>query len=109
MYHRLKKPAEFSRVFRNGKTFGDRFLLVLVYRAEREEYRIGFAAQRLARTAVNRNRIRRRLRALFSDVQDKVHPCGDLVILGKKTVLNAEWPVLQRSLRRLLKQAGCMK
>lgn len=106
---RLKKRAEFGRVFKQGHTFGDRYLVLFILSTGEEATRFGFAAQRSAGSAVKRNRIRRRLRALVDEFEGRIEPCGHVVLLGKTTVLTASWDNLVRSADRLLTKAGCLK
>ncbi|MCL5116813.1 MAG: ribonuclease P protein component [Firmicutes bacterium] len=108
-YVRLKKRAEFGQVFKRGRTYGDRYLVLFVlYPGRGPSPRVGFATQRTAGTAVKRNRIRRRLRALYSLYAESVGDCGDLIFLGKKTILDASWSDLQQSMKRVLRQSGCL-
>ncbi|HBQ96408.1 MAG: ribonuclease P protein component [Firmicutes bacterium] len=108
-FHRLKKRSDFGRVFRLGRTVGDRNMVLFVLSCETVMPRVGFTTQRSAGSAVKRNRIRRRLRALFSIFAEEISPCGDLILLGKKPVLTEDWDVLVRSMRKLLLRAGCLK
>ncbi len=107
-YLRLKKRAEFGQVFKRGRTYGDRFLVLFVLSRRGHEPRVGFATQRTVGNAVKRNRVRRRLRALYQPYADMVEPCGDLIFLGKKSVLDARWKDLEKSMGRVLRQAGCL-
>lgn len=108
-YVRLKKRAEFGQVFKRGRTFGDRYLVLFVLSPGRgPRPRVGFATQRTVGNAVHRNRVRRRLRALYGPYADTVEPCGDLIFLGKKSVLDARWADLEKSMRRVLRQSGCL-
>lgn len=110
-YVRLKKRAEFGQVIKQGRTFGDRFLVLFVlHTASRGGVtRVGFATQRSVGKAVHRNRVRRRLRALYAEfAQDVVQP-GDLIFLGKKSMIDAPWGELERSMRRVLRQARVLR
>jgi ribonuclease P protein component len=106
---RLKNRADFSRVFKQGRTFGDRYLVLFVLSGADLPPMVGFTAERKAGTAVRRNRIKRRLRALHTTLVDDLVPCGHIIWLGKRSVLAADWDVLRRSARRLLKKAGCLE
>ncbi len=106
---RLKKRTEFSRVFKQGHTFGDRYLVLFILSTGVQATQFGFAAQRSAGSAVKRNRIRRRLRALVDEYNGRIQPCGQVVLLGKTTMLTASWDTLLRSTDRLLTKAGCLK
>lgn len=107
---RLKRRADFGQVIRGGRTFGDRYLVLFVLQVGAvHRTRVGFATQRSVGSAVKRNRVRRRLRALYRLYADSVVAGADLVFLGKKSMIDASWDDLQRSMRRALRQAGYLK
>ena len=109
-YVRLKRRAEFGQVIKRGRTYGDRYLVLFVLRIKAGNgVRVGFATQRSLGTAVKRNRVRRRLRALYSLYAPSVSGCGDLIFLGKKSMIDAPWDELRLSMQRILRQAGCLK
>ncbi|MDA8194072.1 MAG: ribonuclease P protein component [Thermaerobacter sp.] len=107
-YVGLKRRADFGRVFKQGQTYGDRYLVLFVLYTGGAGSRVGFAAQRNAGTAVKRNRIRRRLRSVYREFAVQVDCQHDIVILGKRTVLDVAWPRLVHSLERLLRKSGCL-
>ncbi len=108
-FGRLKSPKEFSDVFRRGRAVGDRNLVLFVRRSSDGEAKVGFAVQRKAGTAVKRNRIRRRLRALHQSFEDELVQCAQIVWLGKSGVLTADWQSLRKSGQKLLLRAECLK
>jgi ribonuclease P protein component len=73
-----------------------------------EATRVGYASARAAGSAVKRNRIRRRLRAVLADVTDRVRPGRRVVVLGKTGVLVAPWDELCRAVVSLLERAGLL-
>ena len=107
---RLKRRADFSQVIKRGRTYGDRYLVLFVLSVPHGEVtRVGFATQRNVGSAVNRNRVKRRLRALYRPYAASVIFSGDLIFLGKKSMIDAPWVDLERSVRRVLRQAGCLR
>ena len=107
-FQRLKRRSDFGRVFKFGRTVGDRYIVLFILVNGRGEGRIGFTSQRSAGSAVKRNRIRRRMRALFSLFAPDMKACGDMIVLGKKAVLSEDWDRLVQSMRRLLVKGGCL-
>lgn len=63
---RLRKPAEFRRVYAEGKRFDGRFVTVFILRSETENHRLGVtASKKISNRAHDRNRAKRLLRESF--------------------------------------------
>jgi ribonuclease P protein component len=85
-------------------------MVLFVLRMPRNDVRrVGFTAQRAVGSAVRRNRIRRRLKALYHFYEDSILVSADLIFLGKKSMIDAPWDELQQSMKRVLRKAGCLQ
>ena len=63
---RLRKPAEFRRVYTEGKRFEGRFMTVFILPSETESQRLGItASKKMSNKAHDRNRAKRLLREAF--------------------------------------------
>lgn len=63
---RLRKPAEFRRVYGTGKRFDGRFVTVFILPSETEVHRLGVtASKKISNKAHDRNRAKRLLRESF--------------------------------------------
>lgn len=104
---RLKRRAEFLAVAaakRDVPTPG----FVLQGRLPGEEgLRIGFTVSRRVGNAVERNRVRRRLREVVRRVLGEADlPSGDLVLIGRRPALSRPFATLCSDFERALRRLG---
>lgn len=98
---RLKKRAEFLAVQRGEKRRGKYFLLEVLDRGLHVPPRMGLTVTRKQGNAVERNRIRRRLREALRTGAATEMECGhDYVIVARHEILNVPFDQLQRELKR---------
>jgi ribonuclease P protein component len=89
----LTTSAEFQALFQRGKRIDRPSFLVLWADAEHAR-RVGFAVSRQLNRAVDRNRIRRRLREAYRAARDAAPATAAMVIVGKKRVLEMKFGAL---------------
>jgi ribonuclease P protein component len=101
---RLRKGDQFDTAYREGTVIGGP-LLVVRYRANSLDVtRWGFAVgKRLAKHAVDRNRLKRRLREAVARIQ--VLPGADVIVTARAGALTAEFADLQTNIERALGRA----
>lgn len=81
--HRLSRSRDFDAVYRHGRSIATRYLTLYSFpREEREgEARLGLAIPKSVGTAVERNRLKRRLREAW---RSKMRPEGiDFVLVAR--------------------------
>ena len=99
----LLKHADFDRVYREGKRHFSRpmtFFFLPRHSDSRGGPRVGFTVGRVLGGAVERNRMRRRLREAVRRELGSLHAPVDVVINPKKSVLTAEFTDLVNEVSR---------
>jgi ribonuclease P protein component len=82
--HRLSRSRDFDAVYRKGRSVSTRYLILYSFPREDEEEtdpRLGLAVSRRLGSAAERNRIKRRLRAAFDELDGVVAPGRDYVLV----------------------------
>ena len=84
--HRLSRSRDFDAVYRHGRSTATRYLVL--YSFPREEAdgdgpRLGLAVSRQLGGAVERNRLKRRLRAAFEEVSGGLPFGNDYVLIAR--------------------------
>jgi ribonuclease P protein component len=98
---RLLRHADFERVYKQGRRhFSTNITVFYLRRAEGEGMRVGFTVGRALGGAVDRNRMKRRLREAVRLSRRSPGPGVDVVINPKKSVRTVEFSVLLAEVSR---------
>ena len=96
---RLLRHADFERVYKHGRRHFAPHLTAFYWRREQgDALRIGFTVSKMLGGAVQRNRIRRRLREAVRLHWPEFQTPVDIVINPKKSLLTAGFPDLGKEI-----------
>jgi len=106
---RLSRSGDFDRVYREGSSRGNRFLVLYSFargEAGGDGSRLGLSVGRKLGKAVVRNKVKRAIREVFWELSDDLAPGDDYVVVarpGVEELLEREGQAgLRRSLGELL-------
>ncbi|HEY6636515.1 MAG TPA: ribonuclease P protein component [Solirubrobacterales bacterium] len=84
---RLSRSGDFDRVYREGSSSANRFLVVYSFARREDESddgaRLGLSVGRKIGKAVRRNKVRRAVREAFWELSDLIQPGRDYVIVAR--------------------------
>jgi ribonuclease P protein component len=81
---RLSRSADFERVYRQGRSHANRWLVLYAFpRAPEGEPRLGLSVSRKVGGAVDRNRVKRLLREAFSRRAEALADGQDVVLVAR--------------------------
>jgi ribonuclease P protein component len=108
---RLSRSAEFERVYRQGRSHGNRYLVLYAFpRGGDEEARLGLSVSRKVGGAVDRTRVKRCLREAFWAEAERLPSTSDYVVVARPDARElAErdgMPGVRRELSELVDQMG---
>ena len=86
---RLSRSAEFERVYRQGRSKGNRFLVLYAFPredADADGPRLGLSVSRRVGGAVDRTMIKRALREAFWEEARRLPPGSDYVVVARPDV-----------------------
>jgi ribonuclease P protein component len=104
----LRRRADFEAVVRSGSVSATRLLVLRARRTDGPTTRIGLATPASLGGAVERNRVRRRMRALVQARHEEMGAGWDLLVIMKPDAHNATFDELGDALDTALSRAGIL-
>jgi ribonuclease P protein component len=105
---RLLKRSDFLLLNSKGKKWVSKGMIVLAHPNDLDKCRVGFTVtKKLEKTAVGRNRMKRRLRAVAADILPNFAKTGmDYVLIARHETATRPYNELQKDLRWCLEKLG---
>ena len=104
-HYRLRRNSDFLRVRRFGKTYASPLMVLAFLRNELDHSRFGFVVSKRLGKAVQRNKVKRRMREA-TRLRIPVTKSGfDLVFIARRPISQASYPEIERNVELLLKKA----
>lgn len=101
----LRRKAEFEAIAQRGSARSSRLMVMRTLRTGGPLARIGIATPRKLGGAVERNRVRRRLRALIREHYGTLPSGIDLLVIARPEAARATWTELRDTFASLLRRS----
>ena len=107
---RLQKKHDFNKVYKHGKVSANH-QFVIYYRPslDTKQFRFGISASKKIGNAVTRNSIRRRVKEIIRNMENRIISNVDIICIVRKPALELIHLELQRSLIHVLSRARLIR
>lgn len=105
---RLRERSAFHRVYAEGRSWGHPLLILHTLPQPEGARRVGFSVSRKVGGAVERNRVRRRLREAVRALVPRLRRGADFVFVARNDSRQATFDELSGALAELLSRAGAL-
>jgi len=102
----LKKNADFQRVYKEGKSYANRYLVMYVLGNQSERNRLGISVSKRVGNSVVRHRITRLIRESYRLQEDIFNSGLDMVIIARKGAKDKTCQEIESALLHLSKLHG---
>lgn len=96
--YRLKKRKEFNYIFKNGKSYSCKYLIINYLPTKLPELKVGFSVSKKIGNAVVRNKVKRRLREAFKASQPNIDTNYNYIFVARKGIENISYTEIANSL-----------
>lgn len=104
--YRLRRPDQFRRARREGRSLGSALLTLNVVAGRRRRLRCGFVVGKQIGGAVQRNRAKRRLREVVRLALPSIETGYDIVfVVRSPALIDAPFATIQADVEQLLRRA----
>jgi len=106
--YRLRHSHDFQRVRRNGKFYASPLVVLAFLQNNQEHSRVGFVVNRRLGNAVQRNKIKRRMKEATRIQLPTLKSGFDMVFISRKPIRRADYRLIERTITKLLKKADLL-
>lgn len=107
-HHRLREPAAFARLRRQGRTAKHSLVIVSYASNGLKHNRYGFVTSKRLGGAVQRNRVRRRLREATRSLHPYLKGGYDIAVIARGRIVDESYHTIQTALESSFTQASLL-
>ena len=100
-FNSIKKNNDFQKVYRTGRSFANRLLVMYVMKAEREDTRIGISVSKKVGNSVVRHHVTRLVRESYRLNKNKVKTGLDIVVVARAAAKESDFKKIESAYMHL--------
>ena len=104
----LRKQSDFARVYKQGKSKGSKFAVVLYRRNGLKFTRTAFVSSKKVGNSVERNRSRRLMRAAYKANEQRIKSGYDIIFVARAGINGCKEPEVETQITKSLESAGIL-
>ena len=101
----VKSKLEFEQLFNEGRSLASRGLVLYFIPTQQKGSRVAFCVGKKMGNAVKRNKIRRRLKEAFYQIEENTPVGYNFAWVARKKIEDMDYLLLQREMMNLLQKA----
>ena len=103
--NRLKKKKDFEKLFKEGKSFREKFLVLKINENNLNNNRFGFiVSKKISKKAVTRNKIKRQLREIIRKEINNYQKGFDIAVIALPDIESKSFEEMSQALECILKK-----
>ena len=103
--NRLKKKKDFEKLFKEGKSFKEKFLVLKINKNNLSNNRFGFiVSKKISKKAVVRNKIKRQLREIIRKEIKNYQKGFDVAVIALPDIVLKDFKEITQALESVLKK-----
>ena len=105
----LKRSADFQKVYKEGKSYANRYLVMYVLENQTEQNRLGISVSKKVGNSVVRHRVTRLIRESYRLQEDIFNSGLDMVVIARNSAKDRTCQEIESALIHLGKLHGILK
>lgn len=109
MFQKIRKNIEFLNVYRHGKSYANKYLVMYVLSNKLDENRFGITVSKKVGNSVVRHRITRLIRECIRLQESNILIEYDIVIVARKAAKDKKYQDIESAFLNLCKRQNILK
>ena len=97
----MKKNRDFQNVYRNGKSYANKYLVMYVLENNLEKNRLGISVSKKVGNSVVRHRVKRLIKESFRLNEDRFQKGYDIVVVARKEAKGRNYSEIESAVLHL--------